>query len=52
MPLAEPQMSVMGASTGALVALAVSVVGAFTGTDARVAAYKVFAPMPHVRVNK
>jgi hypothetical protein len=52
MPLAELQVSVTGASTGALAALAVSVVGAFTGMYASVAAFKVYAPLPHVRLNK
>jgi hypothetical protein len=41
---------VMGASTGALVALTLTAVAAFTGTGATVAAYKVFAPVPHWRV--
>jgi hypothetical protein len=43
---------VTGASTGALVALALSVVGAFTGTAAMVAAYKMFVPLPHFRVKR
>jgi hypothetical protein len=48
--LAELQVIVTGASTRALVALALSVVGAFTATAAMVAAYNVFAPVPHFRV--